>query len=94
MQFPEGEQDRDTISSHISIRDFQEGFKAVSKKISPSLCGRHLRHYKAILQDEIISLVYATFMSVPYEFGFTLECWQNALQIMLEKVKGTPRIDK
>ena len=82
------------MPSNISIKEFQDGFKAVSEKTSSSPSGRHLVHYKAILQDEIISLVYTTLISVPCVFAFTLDQWLNALQIMLEKVKGSPRIDK
>ena len=33
-------------------------------------------------------------MSTPFEFGFTLDRWLHALQVMLEKIKGQPRLDK
>ena len=33
-------------------------------------------------------------MNLPFKLGFTLQRWTNALQVMLEKVKGTPRLDK
>ena len=33
-------------------------------------------------------------ISIPFEFDFTLDQWLNALQVMLEKTKGNPRLDK
>jgi hypothetical protein len=39
-------------------------------------------------------MVYATLISIPFEFDFTLDQWLNALQVMLEKTKGNPRLDK
>lgn len=39
-------------------------------------------------------MVYATLISIPFEFDFTLDQWLNALQVMLEKSKGNPRPDK
>ena len=39
-------------------------------------------------------LAYTTQMKIPFEFGFTLDGRLNALQAMLETVKGQPRTDK
>ena len=61
---------------------------------SPSGHPHHLGHNKSILKDDIIcQQVYTTLMSVPFEFGLTLNRWLNALQVMLEKVKGHSQID-
>ena len=78
----------------ISVDYFKSGFKTTSEKTSSSPSRRHLGHYRAALSSDHICKVYATLMTVPFKFGFTLQRWSNALQVMLEKVKGTPRLDK
>jgi hypothetical protein len=63
------------VSSVMTIADFQKGFKRIAKKTSSSPSGRHIGHYKAILKDDLICIVYSTLISVPFEFGFTLDRW-------------------
>eukprot|EP00957_Ditylum_brightwellii_P009645 726595-Ditylum_brightwellii.AAC.1 len=59
---------------------------------SSSPSGRHYVHYKAILMDDSICLVHATMMALPFRFGFTPLCWQKAIDVMLEKDIGDPKI--
>ena len=33
-------------------------------------------------------------MSIPFECGFTMDGWTNALQVMLNKVKAIAKLDK
>ena len=77
-----------------SVDDFKSDFKTILEKTSSSPSGRHLGHYRAALSSDHICKVYATLMTLPFKFDFTLQRWTNALQVMLEKVKGTPRLDK
>eukprot|EP00957_Ditylum_brightwellii_P164080 12492994-Ditylum_brightwellii.AAC.1 len=56
-----------------------------SEMTSSSLPGRHYGHYKVILVDDSICLVYATMMALPFRFGFTPLCWQKTIDVMLEK---------
>ena len=94
MKFPVGENGSATIKSTLTIDEFKQGFKLVAEKTSSSPSRRHLGHYKASLKDDILCLVYSILMSTPFEFGFTLDRWLHALQVMLEKIKGQPRLDK
>eukprot|EP00957_Ditylum_brightwellii_P106288 8108142-Ditylum_brightwellii.AAC.2 len=61
-----------------------------STSLLPS--GRHYRHYRAALTLEEISLVHATMMALPFLLGFTPIRWQKAIDIMLEKDPGSPKI--
>ena len=94
MRYPLGKNGEDPIKSSITIDEFKQGFKSVAEKTSSSPSGRHLVHYKASLNDDILCLVHSTVMSIPFKLGFTLDRWLNALQVMLEKIKGTARLDK
>ena len=95
MKFPVGENGSDTIKSTLTIDEFKQGFKLVAEKTSSSPSRRHLGHYKASLKVDILCLVYSILMSTPFEFGFTLlDRWLHALQVMLEKIKGQPCLDK
>ena len=62
------------------------------KSSSPS--GSNLGHYRAALTSDSICFVYATLISIPFDCGFTLDRWTNALLVMLEKNKGTPSLNK
>eukprot|EP00957_Ditylum_brightwellii_P150623 11468368-Ditylum_brightwellii.AAC.1 len=57
---------------------------------SPS--GLYFGHYKAILLDNSICLVHATMMSLPFRFGFTSIQWTKAIDVMVEKDIGNPKI--
>jgi len=92
MAYPPNETGKDEVPVDISVDDFKSGFKTTLEKTSSSPSGRHLGHYRAALSSDHICKVYATLMTVPFKFGFTLQRWSNALQVMLEKVKGTPRL--
>ena len=94
MRYPLGENGEDPIKFSITIDEFKQGLKSVAEKTSSSPSGRHLGHYKASLKDDILCPFYSTVTSIPFELGFTLDRWLNALQFMLEKIQGTARIDK
>ena len=94
MAYPQQENRTDTVSAAISLEDYKSGFCKASEKTSSAPSGQHLGHYRAALTSNSLSFVYSTVMSLTFEYGFTLERWTNALQVMLEKVVVTPRLDK
>eukprot|EP00957_Ditylum_brightwellii_P112530 8578495-Ditylum_brightwellii.AAC.1 len=61
---------------------------------SSSPSGWHYGHYKVILNDDSICLVHATMMSLPFRFGFAPLRWQKAIDVMLEKDIGDPKINR
>jgi hypothetical protein len=91
---PPNETGKDEVPVDIMVEVFKSDFKTKSKKPSSSPSRRHLGHYCVALSSDPICKVYATLMTLPFKFDFTLQRWTNALQVMLEKVKGTPRLDK
>ena len=65
----------------------------MKKKHTTSPSGRHLGHYKAILQEPELIQHHCIMESLPLTYGFTPKRWTKAIQIMLEKM-GNPLIHR
>jgi hypothetical protein len=83
----------------VKTEDFISCFGCVAEKTSSSPSGRHVGHYLACidLKDELsvlLAAVHAAMMSIPLAEGFCPERWRQAIDIMLEKIPGMPRINK
>jgi hypothetical protein len=87
---------------------FQEFCKCLSKwneRTTTSPSGRHLGHYKILLRLKILNnynenishkilSVYHQIILFIIKLGTTLPRWCQVSTFMIEKIKGTPRIDK
>ena len=93
MVYPPPENGANPMLAIISAEDYKAGFETCLKKTS-SPSGSHLGHYRTALTSDSICFVYATLISIPFDCGFTLDRWTNALLVMLEKNKGTPSLNK
>jgi hypothetical protein len=87
------------ISPVVTTEAFISCFGCVAEKTSSSPSGRHVRHYLVCtdMKDELAGLlaaVHAAMMSIPLAEGFCPERWRQAIDIMLEKIPGVPRINK
>ena len=60
-------------------------FSKWKEKTTTSPSGRHLGHYKAILQEPDLIQYHCIMASLPLTYGFTPKRWTKAIQIMLEK---------
>jgi hypothetical protein len=83
----------------VTTEDFISCFGCVAEKTSSSPSGRHVGNYLACidLKDElsvILAAVHAAMMSIPLAEGFCPKRWRQAIDIMLEKIPGVPRINK
>jgi hypothetical protein len=58
---------------------------------SSSPSGRHIGHYKAILNDPVLTQLHATMMPNPFQIGFTPDRWTRVTDIILEKTAGDAR---
>ena len=83
-----------SISTHISTDDVQKGFGKWKESTSTSPSGRHLGHYKAIIQHPILLECLTKFLSIAISRGLSISRWQNAINIMLEKDPGRPTINR
>jgi hypothetical protein len=83
----------------VTTEDFISCFGCGAEKTSSSPSGRHVGHYLACtdMKDELSGLlaaVHAAMMAIALTKGFCPERWRQAINIMLEKIPGVPRINK
>jgi hypothetical protein len=82
------------IDITITPQDFIDGFKKVKERTSSSPLGRHMGHYKAALQNKRMVEMHATMMDLPMKHKFAPARWTRAIQVLLEKDKGRPNIER
>jgi hypothetical protein len=56
--------------------------------------GRHLGHYRAIIQDDTLLRCLTKFLDIVVQRGISLSRWQQAINVMIEKDAGRPRINR
>jgi hypothetical protein len=86
--------DGSEIDTTFSVDDFTQGFKKVHERISSSASGRHMGHYKAALHNKQLSQMYATMINLPMRHQFVPKRWCTTIQVLIEKDKGRPKIDR
>ena len=86
--------DGSEIDITITPEDFMTGFKKVKEATSSSPSGRHMGHYKAAMKNKRIVEMYATMMDLPMKYKFAPERWTRAIQVLLEKDKGRPNVER
>ena len=85
---------RRTIRTRIRAIDITKGFGKWREATSTSPSGRHLGHYKAIIQDPTLLDCLTKFLSITVQRGLSISRWKQAVNVMLEKDPGKPRINR
>jgi hypothetical protein len=75
----------------VTPQAFIDAYKLAWESTSSSPSGRHIGHYKAILDDHTLVSLHASMMSLPFQHGFTSDRWARVTDIMLEKEPGNAR---
>jgi hypothetical protein len=86
--------DQPPIQTQISADDVKHCFKSWKEATSTSPSGRHLGHYKAIVDNAILLNCFVQFMNSVIERGIAIPRWCNATNVMIEKDSGRPRINR
>ena len=73
------------INIDITKKDFHQIFSKWKESTTTSPSGRHLGHYKAILETPELIEFHCIMASLPIKFGFAPDRWKKAIQIMLKK---------
>ena len=82
------------IPIDINEEDVRFGFKKWKETTSTSLSGRHLGHYKAIIQDDLLLTCLTQFLHITVHSGLTLRRWCNAVNILIQKDPGQPKLTR
>ena len=80
------------IDGYIRRTDFQQAFKEVKERTSPSPSGIHYIFWKCIATDDDISDYMAVMMRLPFMHGFPNAIWSRCIDVMLEKKSGVRQI--
>ena len=83
-----------TITSDISATDVLGCFKGWKESTSTSPSGRHLGHYKALIQHPTLLHCFVQFMNIVVARGIAIPRWCNATNVMIEKDPGKPCIHR
>ena len=82
------------ISIDISEVDVIHGFKRWRETTTTSPSGRHLGHYKALIQDSMLLRCLTKFLNIALFHGIAIPRWCNATNVLLEKDTGRPTINR
>ena len=72
----------------ITPAQYVSCYKRLNEKISSSVSGMHLGHWKAALESLSLVQMYATKMSLPYVHGFNPARWRMVVDVCLPKDEG------
>ncbi|KAI2496067.1 hypothetical protein MHU86_18439 [Fragilaria crotonensis] len=94
FQIPGSVLDGDLIPLTISADDIVKGFKSWKETTTTSPSGRHLGHYKALIQDPILLESFRKFLNIAISRGIAIPRWSKAVNVMIEKDSGSPKINR
>jgi hypothetical protein len=80
-----------SLPTTIMPDKFVSLYKTLDERTSSSPSGRHLGHYKAATQNELLSHLHSHLMSIPYKVGFAPDRWKQVIDVMLEKSAGNSK---
>jgi hypothetical protein len=86
--------ERPPIKTTMSTEEIASGISKWKESTSTSPSGRHLGHYKAIIQDHTLLKCLTQFMYIAVKSGTSISRWANATNVMLEKDMGNPCIHR
>lgn len=82
------------INAPVTAGEFRHFFKGKKESTESSPSGRHIGHYKSILNsDEVVELI-VSMINIGLNTGISLNRWQQTISVMLEKDKGRPKINR
>ncbi|KAI2505051.1 hypothetical protein MHU86_9407 [Fragilaria crotonensis] len=94
FQIPGSVLESGPISCDITAADIVKGFKSWKETTTTSPSGRHLGHYKAMIQDKMLLECFRKFMNIAISRGISIPRWSNAVNVMIEKDPGRPQINR
>ena len=82
------------INTAVTAGEFRHYLKKKKKSTESSPSGRHIGHYKAILgSNDLVEMVVAM-LNIGLATSIALHRWQQTISVMLEKDKGSPKLNR
>ena len=91
---PQSVSDKPAIPSDITQDDVLRGFQSWKESTSTSPSGRHLGLYKAEIQHPVLLSCFVKFLNIAISSGISIPRWSNAVNILIEKDTGQPKINR
>jgi hypothetical protein len=82
------------IETKFTEEDVRYGISKWKEKTSTSPSRRHLGHFKAAIMHPLLLECMTTFLNIILKKGLTLDRWCNAVNVMIEKDPGSPRLNR
>lgn len=82
------------IPCEIKNDDVIRGFRSWRETTSTSPSGRHLGLYKAEIQHPVLLSCFEKFMNISVMSGISIPRWSNAINVLIEKDAGHPKINR
>ena len=82
------------IEQGVKEDDIHYGFKSWKEKTSTSPSGRHLGHYRSLIQDKTLLTCLTQFMNIAIRSGISISRWSEAINVLIEKDPGQPKITR
>ena len=76
----------------ITVAQLKEQFKSAKESTASSPNGLHYGHWKTLLWDDDIFFPFASMISFAFKWGVPPKAWETAVQSVLEKDQGSPKI--
>jgi hypothetical protein len=94
FQIPNSVMEAGPINLEITNSDIVKGFTSWKEATTTSPSGRHLGHYKALITDPILLDCLRKFLNIAISRGIAIPRWCKAVNVMIEKDPGSPRINR
>jgi hypothetical protein len=78
----------------LPLAEYVRGWKRARERISSGPSGLHFGHYISSTADTELAEFHCTMAHIPYISRCSPVCWQQGIDVMLEKKKGYFRVDK
>ena len=78
----------------ISTKDYRQGWQKSKERTSSGGSLLHFGHCKAISQDESLSAMEASLMSIPLRSGYAFSHWRRGIDCTLLKKKNSFQVNK
>jgi hypothetical protein len=94
LRMPEVIRNNMLTAAYVSTDDHTNGWRRQKENTSADPDGLSFSHFKAGIEDDLISQFDATLRSLPYQHGFSPTAWRHLTDVEILKKAGVYDIEK